>query len=300
MVYDLKPRLKHFLWAIGQPTRVVSMYQLRAFRPHWATVWTQRKLTKSQEYQVLDEYGITIPKWTTLTRDKMPDLSGFSDFVVTKPDWGCCGALIRVRKQSRLKWEKPVVEKAGESISDDWIVQEYIHTDRWPTSYRVGTVFGEPIYAWHHVGNKSVQPFERKPEKASDFAGRTIVASARGCTYDLEIPEDILELARNTHAAFPTVPLLGVDIVRDCDTKKLYVLDINTSGNTFHLTSDTGKDIMGQFGLDLLGQFGGAKAIARGIAKRVEKEATELVPKTTVEEEPTDCLRTKSEGALSR
>src|SRR3990167_3974511 len=163
LVYDLKPQLKHFLWTLGQPTRVVSMYQLRAFEPSWSTVWTQKNLTKSQEYSILDRHGISIPKWAKLTQESMPDLSDFPDFVVAKPDWGCCGALVRIRRKSRLKWEKPIVDKVSESISDDWVVQEYIYTGSWPVSYRVGTVFGEPIYGWRHT-NKTILPFEGRPQ----------------------------------------------------------------------------------------------------------------------------------------
>src|SRR3989338_11384185 len=169
LVYDLKPRLKHFLWTFGQPTRVISMYQLRAFEPDWAVVWTQRKLTKSQEYEMASRAGIAIPRWVKLTCNEQPDLSAFSDFVVVKPDWGCCGALVRIMSKNHIRWEKPVLEKASSSISDDWVVQEYIHTGPWPVSYRVGTVFGEPNYAWRILANREREPFASGVRKDSQF-----------------------------------------------------------------------------------------------------------------------------------
>ena len=273
LVHDLKPKPKHFLWTLGLPTRVISFFTLRAFEPGWATIWTQKKLTKSQEYAILNERGIATPKWTKLTREETPDLSHFSEYIVLKPDWGCCGALIRIRSKNNLRWEEPKVEKMSETISDDWIVQEYVHTGSWPVSYRVGTVFGEPIYALRITGDKKRPPFELNRKKSSRFfKGRSIVASTMRSSMDFNVPEEVLEFARSVHQAFPSIPLLGTDIIRDADTGKLYALDMNTNGSTFHLTSEAGKSVLRQFGLDLIGQFGGAKAIARGIFNRLSDE----------------------------
>ncbi len=276
LVYDLKPRLKHFLWALGQPTCVVSVYRLRAFKPQWATIWTQKMITKSQEYEILDRAGISVPRWAKLTADHQPDLSDFSDYVVVKPDWGCCGAMIRIRSKNTVRWERlPDLEKAGSRLNETLIVQDYIHTGPWPVSYRVGTIFGEPIYAWRTIGDKSRPPFEERKRNARFFNGRSIVSNTKRSSFDSEVPEDVIHFARKVHSAFPSIPLLGMDIIRSADTGKLYALDMNTTGNTFHLTSDTGKSIAREFNLDLGAQFGGAKAIARGIYQRLfqQKEA---------------------------
>ncbi len=284
LVYDVKPQLKHQLWSFGQPTRVVSFYQLREFKPAWAKIWTQGLLTKTQEYQILDRAGVAVPRWTKMTEDHKPDLSTFSDYVVTKPDWGCCGALVRVVAKGRVKWEKPVVDKTGYDISDDWVIQEFIHTGPFPISYRIGTVFGEPVYAWRTVASQTRKPFNDSSKRDSQFFdGRTIVSSSRGCTFDLDVPEDVLEFARKVHSAFPNIPLLGTDVLRDFNTGKLYAIDFNSVGNVFHLTSETGKKIMSDFNLDLFAQFGGAKAIARGIFNRVNQTAPEMKNKELCE-----------------
>lgn len=287
LVYDLEPQPKHFLWTLGMPTRVVSFYQLRAFKPRWAEIWTQKRMTKSQEYEVLNQHGIPTPKWAKLTKEYTPDLSDFSDYVVVKPDWGCCGALIYVRSKNNVRWEEPKVEKTDNavSVSDDWIVQTYIHTGAWPVSYRVATVFGEPIYAWRTTGDKSRPPFEDRKRNAKFFNGRTIVSSTKRSLIDLEVPEDVIYFARKVHTAFPSIPLLGMDIIRNADTGELYALDMNTNGNTFHLTSDTGKSIARDFGLDLHAQFGGAKAIARGIYRRISNQH-EYIGETIVDQIP--------------
>ena len=101
-----------------------------------------------------------------------------------------------------------------------------------------------------------------------DRAG-TIVASSKGCTMDEEVPQEVVELARRAHTAFPTVPVLGSDIVRDCRTGQLYVLEVNAVGSAFHLDSIRARQFKEQFGIDLSLQFGGVKAVARGIHRHL-------------------------------
>ncbi len=86
---------------------------------------------------------------------------------------------------------------------------------------------------------------------------------------DTKVPEDVITLARQAHRAFPTIPLLATDIVQEWISGKLYVLEVNGIGWTFHLTSDYGRRIKEMFGIDLAAQFGGAAAVARGIYWRL-------------------------------
>jgi hypothetical protein len=281
LVHDCAPRLKHRLWTLGQRTAVVSMRPVWSwpkprFAPEWAILWHQAPLDKLQECACLEHGGIPVPRWTALGPDRPPLLSDFGPFVVVKPASGALGALVRIKRRDRVRWEPAIVRAhpltGGEGISDALIVQEYIHTGPWPTSYRVGTVFGEPIYALRVSADRSRRPFDARPADASAFSNRTIVASSRGSTFDDQVPEDVIQFATRVHAAFPTVPLLGTDIVRDCDTGQLYVLEVNAAGWTFHLTSVAHERFLRESGLDLRKQFGGAAAVARGLVRRLAAE----------------------------
>ena len=86
-----------------------------------------------------------------------------------------------------------------------------------------------------------------------------------------DVPEDVLALARRAHEAFPTVPVLGVDIVRDAATGALSVLEVNVTGGCFHLTSIAVGRIQREHGIDTRRQFGGAAAVARGIHQRIQQ-----------------------------
>ncbi len=277
LVHDCQPSMKHRLWMLGLPTAVVSMRpawvrEQRRFTPGWAAVWKQVWLDKIQECSLLEAAGLPVPTWRPVFRDAVPDLSEFDEFVVVKPASGNRGAMVRVMRRDKVRW-RPVEIGDDQMVSEALIVQQYIHTGPWPTSYRVGTVFGEPIYVLHITASRARAPFDETTSGSQFFDGRTIVASSKGCVMDAEVPEDVIELGRRVHAAFPTVPVLGTDIVRDQATGRLYVLEVNANGWTFHLTSDGGERIRRDFGLDLRAQFGGATAVARGIDRRLREEA---------------------------
>ena len=267
---DVEPHLKHKLWTLGQPTTVISMTSLRKFIPSWATIWQQIQYNKIQECLMFKQAGILTPKFKSVSKGIEPDLSEFGEYVIVKPARGGCGAFVRVMRRNKVRWRPVEVDRVKSGINDALIVQEYIHTGPWPVSYRVGTVFGEPIYALHIKAGRMREPFnDALGLSPKFFEGRTIVASSKGCTMDGNVPEDVIEFARRIHRVFPTIPLLGIDIVREHRTGKLYALEVNSSGWTFHLANEKKERIQNEFGLDLLKQFGGARAIARGIYNRL-------------------------------
>jgi D-alanine-D-alanine ligase-like ATP-grasp enzyme len=49
--------------------------------------------------------------------------------------------------------------------------------------------------------------------------------------------QDMLDIARRAGAAFPNMPLLGLDLLRCNETDEVYVLEINAGGNVWHYSS---------------------------------------------------------------
>ncbi len=275
LVWDGKPQLKHFLWSLtsGTETAVISFRPIHKFLPSWAKIFQQEKHNKISEYENLKQAGIPVPNWKEIKpSDEIPDLSYFPDFVVVKPANGACGALVRVMRRDHVRWQ-PLEVKHKRSEIDSIIVQEYIHTGPWPTSFRVATAFGEPIHAWRLTADRSREPFRGEEMNSDFFKGRSIVSSSKGCTYDREVPEDVLELSRRVHdATFQNIPLLSIDIIRDYRTGKLYVLELNLCALNIVPTPAAGRHLREGFGFDPWLQFGGASAIARGIYRCIMKE----------------------------
>lgn len=277
LVHDVNPHLKHRLWSLGHPTFVVSMLPIRRFKPSWATLWQQVRYNKIQEGQLLQAAGIPVPKQKPLYQGTETDLYEFDNYVVVKPSRGGCGALVRVMRRGKARWRPMEVDCIHSGVNEALLVQEYIHTGPWPTSYRVGTVFGEPVYALRITADKMRKPilFERGVGNQNVFEGKTIVASSKGCTMATDVPQDVLDFAGQVHKVFPTHPLLGIDILRDYSTGRLYALEVNSEGWVFHFTNERYEQLKNDFGIDLRKQFGGPKAIARGIFKRLLREKGE-------------------------
>ena len=268
LVHDVKPRLKHRLWTLGVPTKVVSMVPLVRFTPPWAEVWQQINYDKIQEYTILERAGLPVPKWAPVYEGKVPDLSGFDPYVVVKPAWGGRGAFVRVMRREKVAY-RPFKTKIMGVVSPALVAQEFIYTGPYPISYRVGTVFGEPIYMFRSVAKNLQPPFIGDRFDAQFFSGKSIVATVKGCMRDEEVPEDVIELAQKAHGVFPDIPLLGIDILRDVRSGKLYVGEVNACGRTYQLSLEPSRVSLTEFGIDYDKQFGGIKAVAQGIYRRL-------------------------------
>jgi hypothetical protein len=153
------------------------------------------------------------------------------------------------------------------------IAEQFIYTGSWPVSYRVLTLFGEPLVSVRFEGRHDVPALTGPAEFRRSGGGRSIVASAEGCTISLEADAEMLALARRVHAVFPEVPLLGQDFVRDATTGQLYVLEVNPNGKTWILSNRSGRKMQAEFNLDFYRQFDGLKTAAHVLSETARRYA---------------------------
>jgi hypothetical protein len=66
---------------------------------------------------------------------------------------------------------------------------------------------------------------------------------------------------RFVEANATTNPSLGVDVIRDARSGKMYVLETNPYGDSWTLTSGSGRNMEKQFGLDFHAQFNAISTI---------------------------------------
>jgi hypothetical protein len=52
---------------------------------------------------------------------------------------------------------------------------------------------------------------------------------------------EIISLGERAHAGFPECPLLGIDIIRDRQGDRLYVIEVNSHGSVWHFSSPLAK-----------------------------------------------------------
>lgn len=268
-----RPHPIAMLRALRRPTVSVELGWAKYFRCLRGPSFRQRRSrSKSDEYRQLEAAGIPVPTWQKIEQDTKLDVSDWGDYTVVKPDRGLRGAFVRTTRTGRVKYRAP------EALSDDnpakqggLIAQRLVYTGRWPVSYRVSTFFGTPLAALSYHGRDDLPAVEGRSgfRKAS---GASIVASAAGCRIALAYDQDILDLASRTHAVFPTVPVLGIDIVRDAEDGSLWVLETNPWG-TWALGSKSGRRAMAENDIDIYAQFNGLDRAAETLVDLCRREA---------------------------
>ena len=94
--------------------------------------------------------------------------------------------------------------------------------------YRVNTLFGKVLYSKKYEVPED-RPAWSGPED-KEFSGRSIVASSPDSKVGANYDEEIIRFGEWAHSAFPEIPLLGFDIVREVPSGKLFVLEANAIG----------------------------------------------------------------------
>ena len=245
-----------------RPTLSIEMDRLKWLRPLRGTRLVHQRMGKIKQLAALEAAGLPIPKWVEIAPGTKLDPAVWGPYVVVKPSRGARGAFVRITKTGRVRYmEASEYPEDHPGRRAPMLAQHYVHTGRWPRAYRVLTYLGRPLMSLQYEGSKDFTPLER-PDGFRHGQGESIIASAKGCTIGLAVDQDVLDLAVQTHAVFPTIPSLGVDILRDEATGKLHLIEINPSGNSWMLCGTTGREMQKQFGLNFYEQFGALDVIA--------------------------------------
>jgi glutathione synthase/RimK-type ligase-like ATP-grasp enzyme len=207
-----------------------------------------------------------------MTPKHQPSVESFGQYVVVKPDIGARGADVRIARSTGLTWRPPKTSTAkvlGGPFATS-IVQEFIYSGPWPRSYRVTTLFGEVLWSVSVEASHALPRLNGRNgfAKVGDGAGASVVSSGKDCTFALSAEPDLMELARDVHRVFPEIPLLGVDFVRDFESGRPYIVEVNSAGLCWHFTSPGGLRLQREMGFHLESQFDGRRRAAKVLAER--------------------------------
>jgi hypothetical protein len=285
-VITSRPRgLMQLLAKIHSPTLMISLVPLARFRPLRGTFLHGIDFSKSEEYSRLEAAGFPVPKWQLIRPDEKPDLSDYGPYVVTKPDRGMRGALVKIKKASRVRYkakdktgeENLTAGKYGAKVSSkgEMLAQQFIYTGKWPINYRVTTLFGKVLHSFVTEASheRNALPGADAFGNLPGDSGVSIVASGKGCAMKLNFDEEIIALGEAAHAAFPEVPLLGFDIVREVPSGKLYILEANAVGYVWHFSSPMGLGMQRDNHFKLESQFDGLRKAAHVLADKTQELA---------------------------
>jgi hypothetical protein len=186
---------------------------------------------------------------------------------VRKPDYGGLSAEVVIIRKDRVRWEPITTRAAGTSPS--MIVQQFIYTGELPICYRVNTLFGRVLYSIKHQASPDRPALSSAAALSSALTQKdfSISPSARGGHSELNSDEEVIRLAERAHAAFPDIPLLGFDIVREMPARKLYVLEANSIGYVWNFHSRQ----VATHGYSFEEQFDGARKAAFILAEKTQQ-----------------------------
>jgi hypothetical protein len=262
--------------AARMPSLVFSPGRLKVFSPARGRVYQGRAIPKHEQMELLASRGVPVPKSIILRPGVAFDPAEWGSHVIVKPlarGASSHGEGVTVMRTERVCYRAPEDYPPGHpGRSGPMLVQQFIDTGSRPANYRVLTLFGEPLYALHNTSVSDVPALDSADDEieSAQFANN---AGERTRGYIDE--EDVLELARATHRAVSDIALKGIDIIRDRNTGRLYVIEFNGGGNTWHFSSRTGVATKTEAGGRdaLVAQFGAWDVAARVLVDVTRREA---------------------------
>jgi hypothetical protein len=262
-------------WQVKRPSLVFSPLFLFDYVPRGGTIFCGQFLAKDEQLRRLSAAGILTPQTAMLSPASSFDVETWGEYVVVKPNNANSGhgvKLVRTIDVAPRYHELIAIAKEHRLIDDRILVQRFVdHSeDGYPTEYRVMTVLGRAIYCSRNQWANLRAPLA---EIAADPLGviASNTAQLGGHVRAICNDPEIISLAERAHEAFPECAVLGVDIIRDKHSGRLYVLEVNPHGAVWHLSSPLAKTFDPQHLRDRYAQF---NALDRVAGLLIEKTRT--------------------------
>jgi len=268
-----RSRQLHLLPLWLRPALSVSMANRRRRNLLPGTFLTGRFIGKVAECAALDAAGVSAPKWQEITPSTRLDPQEWGPYVIEKPAHGWWGAFVRIRRTERVKYTDPNSLPADHpGRNGPMIVQSFVYTGEWPISYRVVTVFGEPILSIRQTTRRGSPVKHRWDFKGG---GAAIVSNTMDMKVDLSFDQEIIDFACMAHrAAFPDIPMLQFDIGRDIETGQLFVFESHPWHPAWPFSSDPAIGVQAEHNLHLESQFDAMERIGRVLARETFARAS--------------------------
>jgi len=267
-----------------RPSVTVCVGHPGEFNPIRGPLLHSYPVKKLDQYVRLKTAGIPTPRSERFQFGQDYAEAQWGEFVILKPlplELTSKGNLVRLYRTRRLKELTPANLPADHFLRDaPGIVQEFIDTGEYVAKWRVLTFFGEPLYS---SLSRSVVPragldADDEAIERSDVEPRSMgnrAADLTGSRFLLAVDDEVVEFARRMHAVFPTLPVLGCDILRRQSDGALFALEINGGGNVWHFSSQMAYAHREHLGgrEKMLAQLGAWPAAARALIRIVRQHA---------------------------
>ena len=234
------------------PTLTVALTSKFRLPVRRGPVLQNQAIEKLDQQALFRKNGIPTPPALPFRFGMKLDPILFGDFVILKPmdlKITSTGESVQLFRRARIEQLTIRDFPGGHLIHKDrkgYLVQKFVDTGERISAYRVTTFLGEPILSLHMKSNVHRPALDSADAvlESAPIASNAIKDKLRF----LQADPDMIDLARKVHACLPDVPLLGVDVLREAATGRLYVLECNAGGNTWHFSSESGQKLRGWFG----------------------------------------------------
>jgi len=259
---NLQPGPETSEWQATRPSLVFSPFALIGYRPRGGAVYAGKHMGKGAEWLQMQQSGLPVPPTGRLVPGLTLDRDVWGDYVIVKPGLGTLGVGVRLLRTDEVGLRFAELTEDGRRRMFVQQFIDHVDDDGHPCNWRVLTLFGEPLTQSEQCWREPRPPLA---EIAADPAG-VIASNAVGVALKrrlVKVPE-VLALARRVATAFPRIPCLGQDIIRQTGTGMLYVLETNPGGYTWHLSSSHARhpDLDPGYASARYAQFGALDVVA--------------------------------------
>ncbi len=258
-------RLSEGFWreAAERPTAIFSPMPVSLNPNIRGARLTANPVRKSREIEMLSLSGFPVPRTEVIVPGTVLDEAVWGRFVVVKPEMSFRGQGVRLVRTKDVRWVDPISwpeqdPRHGQAL----IAQQYIHTGPHASCYRVMTVLARPVYSAISTAIDPLPALDRLGDEAVELE---VAANGVPRRMALAYDREIIELAKDIHRKLAHTPVMGVDVIREFGTGRLFVLELNSGGWTWHLSSDHGRHQQEDQGLDYYSQFNALDVIADGL-----------------------------------
>jgi hypothetical protein len=264
-------RRRPFLAQFLRPTLFVEVFPAPYVSIRRGFVARALQQGKLASYRTLDAADLPVPRWAEIEPETRLDPAEWGNYVIVKPDRGQRGAYVFPVKTTRVRFKPRHSYPEGHfGRLGPMLAQRFVYTGPYPASYRVLTCFGEPLLALRYESVQGNTPLSG-PDGFADGL-RAVVATARRARATLTFDAEVLALARRIHSLYPAQPVVGCDLMRDAETGKLWIAEINMI-HIWSLSSESGIAIQARWGIDCHGQFGALDRAAEAMIRATRRFA---------------------------
>ena len=210
-----------------------------------ATKLAVRETSKIEEYAHLTQHNIPCLPIERFKLGMELDPKVYGDWVVLKPEnKTSTGRDINMVPTKLLPTIKLDDFPENHLIREDsYLVQKLLKTGTHPKHCRATIFLDEVIYSANGRLNFPYPPEDSDIKTLLNIS----VASNQHASRTAELVKDpeVNALALKVAKTLPQHPLMAIDILRDEETGKLYVLELNLGGNVWHFSSKMVRNLPG-------------------------------------------------------